>query len=548
MKLRDLFIRIGFDVNDKPIKDLDRGIKGLVISIGAISGAVVGAATSLFALAKTTANYGEDALLASQALGLSVTALQEIKGAFHLAGLDAGMFDVSIKQLANSAYDTSMGLTAYKKTYDGLGVSVVKSNGQLKSTDELLMQIAEKFSLMPDSLQKTAYANDLFGRSGMRMIPFLNRGAAGIAAFSAEAEASGVVLSEEAVMASQAFNLSLRRLWMTITGVKNQIGMGLMPVITDLVADMKSWIMTNKDLIKSTLQDYIKGTTKLLKNLYLFSKSVVEGIKDMSKSFGGLSKVVKTVTIALGALIALKLVYSIGLIVQGVYSLTAAFIALGYAAQVAAIKSAALAAIPLAIGAGIVALLVILQDLYVYSKGGKSVFGLLLEGAKKAWSKMSEPLTKIIDDFKDQFSGLKDFLTGLFTLDIKKIKTGLDETYQAFKKTIGDIVGVALPQQIVNFEKPNEGFFGASFGGLQNWLGNAQKLTSFSPSLLPTSTINNSSMNAQSSPTMNATINMAINGNTDPGQIDKIKEVVTNVLGDWWDTTLRQNHHPSLVE
>ncbi|HUU40699.1 MAG TPA: hypothetical protein VMW42_07155 [Desulfatiglandales bacterium] len=547
MKLRDLFIRIGFDVNDKPIKDLDRGIKGLVISIGAISGAVVGAATSLFALAKTTANYGEDALLASQALGLSVTALQEIKGAFHLAGLDAGMFDVSIKQLANSAYDTSMGLTAYKKTYDGLGVSVVKSNGQLKSTDELLMQIAEKFSLMPDSLQKTAYANDLFGRSGMRMIPFLNRGAAGIAAFSAEAEASGVVLSEEAVMASQAFNLSLRRLWMTITGIKNQIGIGLMPIITDLVEDMKSWIMANQGLIKSTLQDYIKGTTKLLKSLYLFSKSVVEGIKDMSKSFGGLNKVVKMVTIALGALIALKLVYSLGLVVQGVYSLTAAFIALGYAAQVAAIKSVALAAIPLAIGAGIVALLVILQDLYVYSKGGKSVFGLLFEGAKKAWSKMSEPLTKIGNDFKAQFEGLKDLLSGIFTFDLDKIKKGLNEIYESFKKTVIDIAQLSFPKTMENLKQ--KGFWGSLWSGMENYVLNAQnQLSSLSAPTLPTSTINNSNVNAPSSIAFSPSVNIVVNGNTVQGQVDHIKAVVTDVLGDWWDTTLRQNHHPSLVE
>ena len=499
---------------------------------------------SLFALAKTTANVGEESLHTSQMLGLSVTALQELQYAADIAGISQDEVEMSIRQLANGAQDAARGVGTFAKAYATLGISP-SVNGKLKQTDQILMEMAGKFSKMPDSLEKTALANDIFGRSGMRLIPFLNKGPAGIAALREEAESLGVVLNEQAAKQSEQFNIGLKRLWASITGIKNQIGVGLMPVITDLVSDMKDWIMANRELVKSTLQEYIKGTIALLKTLYAYAKSGVEAIKGLAGAFGGLSKVVKDITVALAILIALKLVYSIGLIVQGVYTLAASFIALGAAAQIAAIQSAALAAIPLAIGAGVIALLLILEDLWRYSRGDKSVFGLFMEGAKKVFPKILEPLKKIVDDFKAQFVGVKDFLTGLFTLDIKRIKSELDETYQAFKKTIGDIVGESLPQQVATFEKPNEGFFGASFGGFQNWLGNAQKLTSFNPSFVPSSTTNNRTVNAPANVVMNHNTTINASGASAQDIASQVVPVIRRETKDVIGEMLRQGYTPS---
>ena len=160
---------------------------------------------------------------------------------------------------------------------------------------------------------------------------------------------------------------------------------------------------------------------------------------------------------------------------------------------------------------------------------------------------MSEPLTKIGNDFKAQFEGLKDLLSGIFTFDLDKIKKGLNEIYESFKKTVIDIAQLSFPKTMENLKQ--KGFWGSLWSGMENYVLNAQnQLSSLSAPTLPTSTINNSNVNAPSSIAFSPSVNIVVNGNTVQGQVDHIKAVVTDVLGDWWDTTLRQNHHPSLVE
>ena len=344
----------------------------------------------------------------SQMLGLSVSALQELQYAANIAGISQGEFEMSIRQLANSAQGAAMGVDTFAKAYSSLGISP-SVNGKMKQTDQILMEMADKFSRMPDSLEKTAAANDIFGRSGMRLIPFLNKGSAGIAALREEAESLGIVLDEQAAKASEQFNIGLKRLWASITGIKNQIGVGLMPAITELVADMKDWIMVNKDMVRSTMQEWINGTVTLLKSLYSFAKSTIEGIKGMTEAFGGLNRVVKDITIILAAFIALKITYSIGLIATGVYGLATAFTTMGTAALWAQVK---VLAIPLLIGAAIVALVLVLQDLYGYTQGDKSVFGLLVDSFAKKMPNLFAFIATASMVIRDFIEGIYNIIKG----------------------------------------------------------------------------------------------------------------------------------------
>ena len=110
---------------------------------------------SLFALAKTTANVGEESLHTSQMLGLSVTALQELQYAADIAGISQDEVEMSIRQLANGAQDAARGVGTFAKAYATLGISP-SVNGKLKQTDQILMEMAGKFSKMPDSLEKNS--------------------------------------------------------------------------------------------------------------------------------------------------------------------------------------------------------------------------------------------------------------------------------------------------------------------------------------------------------------------------------------------------------
>lgn len=111
----------------------------------------------------------------------------------------AKMMDVSVEDISTGMKKLSSGMADNNKTFAELGIKTRESTGEFRSLDAMLMDIADKFKLMPDGAEKIAAAVDLFGRSGQNLIPFLNKGAAGIKEFYKEAERLGVVLSEDII-------------------------------------------------------------------------------------------------------------------------------------------------------------------------------------------------------------------------------------------------------------------------------------------------------------------------------------------------------------
>lgn len=63
-----------------------------------------------------------------------------------------------------------------------MGIKVQDANGNLKSSDQLLKEVAGKFAGYQDGAAKAALAQELFGRSGAELMPLLNAGAEGISA------------------------------------------------------------------------------------------------------------------------------------------------------------------------------------------------------------------------------------------------------------------------------------------------------------------------------------------------------------------------------
>jgi hypothetical protein len=57
-----------------------------------------------------------------------------------------------------------------------LGINIRDSKGNLRSVDQVMLDIADRFQDMPDGADKSAIAMKLFGKAGAEMIPMLNMG------------------------------------------------------------------------------------------------------------------------------------------------------------------------------------------------------------------------------------------------------------------------------------------------------------------------------------------------------------------------------------
>lgn len=202
---------------------------GMVAGIGgALSvGAIV---SQVKAVADLQDQFGKMA----QKVGVGVQSLTELNYAAKLSDVSTEDLETGLTRLTSKMADVAQGSKEAAAVFDSLGVKVKNNDGTLRSSEEVLKDIAQRFSEFADGSTKTAYAVEIFGRAGAKLIPLLNSGRDGLAEMAEEARALGVVFDEKAAKAAEQFNDNLTRLGQAAQGLKIELLQGLIPPLTDL--------------------------------------------------------------------------------------------------------------------------------------------------------------------------------------------------------------------------------------------------------------------------------------------------------------------------
>lgn len=200
--------------------------------------AAAGAALAIVMVGRSALESANHIEHLSQELGISAESLSK----WEYAGktVDINIDDISraigllAKQMVKGTDET--GKTS--KGLENLGLSAANSKGQLKSTDEMLGEIAERFKQMPDGPLKTASAMEVFGRSGKQMIPLLNLGRAGLDELREAAERAGYVLSQEAAEKAHLLTVQIEEMKLGMAGMARTAMGDLIPALLVLTADL----------------------------------------------------------------------------------------------------------------------------------------------------------------------------------------------------------------------------------------------------------------------------------------------------------------------
>ena len=219
------------------------GALGTVLSrlgpAGLIAGAsIAGIGYGLTQLILPVAETGEELNKLAQKTGVSVEALSALKYAAELSDVTTEGLTKGLKHLSTALFDTKVKGDEGGAALKALGVAAMDSTGQIRPTEAVLLDLADKFAAMPDGAEKAALAVKLFGKEGLNMIPMLNQGREGLTGMMEEAKRLGLVMSEDAAQASEAFNDNLKRLHAVSEGLQRQIGAAVIPVLADLTERM----------------------------------------------------------------------------------------------------------------------------------------------------------------------------------------------------------------------------------------------------------------------------------------------------------------------
>jgi hypothetical protein len=239
-------------------------VAGAVIGTALVAGAA-GLANEMRKMINSMDELGK----AAQKVGMTTESLSSFRYAAELSGISAESLSQSLIKLNKAAAEGNKGL-------DAMGISAKNADGSLKSTEQLLVEVADKFSKYEDSAAKSALATSVFGRAGAEMIPFLNLGAEGLAKMQKEAEALGIVIGSKASAQAEAFNDNLTRLSMIKKGIVNQITTAMLPSLVAL-SDALFNSASNTEMFKR-LGDLLAGTLKVLASALVIVYGALESV------------------------------------------------------------------------------------------------------------------------------------------------------------------------------------------------------------------------------------------------------------------------------
>ena len=209
-------------------------IKGILAGLG-VSLSVAGFAVMI----KSAIDAADHLNKLSQKIGISVEALSTLRFAAQLSDVSLETLQKGIKGLSQNITEANTGIGDGAQVFDALGVSVKNADGSMKSTEAVLLQVADVFANLEDGAVKTALAVKLFGKSGMDMIPFLNQGAAGINQLTAEAERLGLKLTTETARSAEAFNDNLTALKASSSSLGIALARDFLPELTNITNAMR---------------------------------------------------------------------------------------------------------------------------------------------------------------------------------------------------------------------------------------------------------------------------------------------------------------------
>lgn len=204
----------------------------------------------------------------SQRANMSTDTYQEWAHVLELGGGSASSLTTATKTLSNVITDAGNGGASAAEKLNSIGLSY-EQIAEL-SPEEQFEAVVYALADMEEGSERTAAAQDLLGRAGMDLIPTLNSGKEAIEDMRAEAHDLGLVLSEDTLNASVAFNDSLTTLKGAVTGIAGNLMGELMPGlqgVTDGLVGFVSGSMSAEEattMMSEGVQSLLETVTTML--------------------------------------------------------------------------------------------------------------------------------------------------------------------------------------------------------------------------------------------------------------------------------------------
>ena len=211
------------------------------IGFAAVGAAALAAGTALGVAVKRSLDHADALGKAAQKAGVSVQALSRLEYAARLSDVSMEGLTGSLTKLGKAMVDATTDKTgAASIAFKALGIDVRDASGNIRDSNAVFLDIADRFGRMEDGATKSTLAMQLFGKAGAELIPLLNSGRDGLKQMADEADRVGFTLKTSTTDAAQAVNDSFTRLGLAFEGVSNRVTEAALPSLKNLTDTLSS--------------------------------------------------------------------------------------------------------------------------------------------------------------------------------------------------------------------------------------------------------------------------------------------------------------------
>jgi hypothetical protein len=217
-------------------------VDGLLGKLGKLGAALAGSAivAGVVSFTRGVIHQGDELITTAERLGLATQALQQWQYVANLADVDAGELSAGFRILQRNIIGATEGGEEQTKAFQKLGLSMADLKGA--DLDAVLTKAADGFAKLENPIQRTALAQQIFGRGGAALVPLLSKGSAGVQELKDEFIALGGGLNNETLAAANAADDAFKRLRL---GMRSLTANAVTPFINGAIR-VATWL---KDVI-----------------------------------------------------------------------------------------------------------------------------------------------------------------------------------------------------------------------------------------------------------------------------------------------------------
>ena len=394
---------------------ISKGAEKVAKATKKISAAAAGALGAIGGLAIKTAKDADELNTLAKQTGFTVEELQKFQYASDLV-------DVSLEDITGSARKLKKAVSSDSDELKKLGVKTKNADGSFRNINDIFFDTLEALGEIDNETERDTVAMDIFGRSADELAGIVDDGGQALKALGDEAEAAGLIMSEETVSSLNDANDEIDKLKAKGAAQLAQTGAKALEVLSPILEKVLGFI----DNILTKLGELTPEQMETIMTIL----AVVAAISPLASLIGKISglvaklpAIISSVSSALSFLAANPL----ALVIAGVVALVALIATKGDEIQ-----------------AKLQELDDFLQN--VFAKDWTEVFGPVLGGVINGFF----DIIKVgWDTIKGVMDGIIDFIRGVFTGDWERAWNGVKEIFNSiisglanvFKGPLNAIIG-----------------------------------------------------------------------------------------------------------